>query len=256
MYYAGAALHSSCGKGTVVAIIGRGYTQARQIVALICHLWYYICMDFRRLVEIVDDEPVFATGLLLAGDVDPADVCRQLSRWTKSGRLYQLRRGLYALAPPFQKVKPHPFLVANHLVRGSYVSCQSALAHYGLIPEYVPVVTSVTTARPARWNTSLGSYEFHHIKADLLRGYRLVELSAGQRAFVALPEKALLDLIYLRPGGDSPDYLRELRLQNLDRLDLDELQRQADLARSPKLRRAAGLVADLARCEALEYETL
>ena len=213
-------------------------------------------MEFGRLLEIVDDEPVFETGLLLAGDVDPANVRRQLSRWTKAGRLYQLRRGLYALAPPFQKVKPHPFVVANRLLRASYVSCQSALAHYGLIPEHVPVVTSVTTARPARWDTPLGIYEFRHIKADLLRGYRLIELVERQQAFVAAPEKALLDLVYLQAGGDSPDYLRELRLQNLGRLDLDELERQADLANSPKLRRTAAFVTDLARSEPLEYEAL
>jgi predicted transcriptional regulator of viral defense system len=213
-------------------------------------------MNFQRLVEIVGDEPVFETGLLLAGDVDPADMRRQLSRWTKAGRVYQLRRGLYALAPPFEKVKPHPFLVANRLVRGSYVSLQSALAHYGLIPEVAPVATSVTTARPARWDTPLGSFEFRHIKTDLLRGYRFVEVGRGQRAFVASPEKALLDLVYLQPGGDAPGYLGELRLQNLDRLDLDQLAHQADLADSPKLRRAAQVVADLACAEALEYETL
>ncbi len=213
-------------------------------------------MDFRRLGEIVGDEPVFETGLLLAGKVDQADVRRQLSRWTKGGRLYQLRRGLYALAPPFQKVKPHPFLVANRLSPGSYVSCQSALAHYDLIPEYVPVTTSVTTARPARWNTPLGTYEFRHVKTGFLWGYRRVELGAGQRAFIATPEKALLDLVYLQPGGDAPDYLRELRLQNLERLNLAELRRQAELARSPKLRRAAEIVVELAQTEAREYETL
>jgi len=208
------------------------------------------------LLEIVDDEPVFETGLLLAGDVDPADVRRQLSRWTKAGRLYKLRRGLYALAPPFQKVKPHPFVIANRMVHGSYVSCQSALAHYGLIPEHVPVTISVTTLRPARWETALGVYEFRHIKMDLLRGYRLTELGGGQRAYVATPEKALLDLIYLQPGGDAPDYLRELRLQGMEHLNLAELQRQADLAGSPKLRRAAASVAEMARSEAREYETL
>jgi hypothetical protein len=69
-------------------------------------------------------------------------------------------------------------------------------------------------------------------------------------------EFAHFDLVYLQPGRDAPDYLRELRLQNLDRLDLDELRRQADLAHSPKLRRAAAFVADLARFEAQEYETL
>jgi len=209
-------------------------------------------MKFQGLLETVGDEPIFQASLLLAGDVNPANVRRQLSRWTRAGQLYQLRRGLYALAPPFQRVKPHPFLVANHMVRGSYVSLQSALAHYGLIPEGVPVVTSVCAARPARWDTPLGSFEFRHVKIDLLRGYHLAELGGGQCAFVATPEKALLDLIYLQPGGDTLAYLKELRLQNLDSLDLDALQ---DQAQRPKLRRAAALAADLARSEA-EYETL
>jgi predicted transcriptional regulator of viral defense system len=213
-------------------------------------------MEFERLLDIVGDEPVFETSLLLAGDADPANTRRQLSRWTKAGRLYQLRRGIYALAPPFQKVKPHPFLVANRMVRASYVSLQVALAYYGLIPEYVPVVTSVTTARPGRWETPLGVYEFRHVKTDLLAGYRLTDLDGGQKAFVATPEKALLDLIYLQPGGDSPDYLRELRLQNLDRLNPEELRRQADCTGSLKLRRAAEFVMELSRTETQEYETL
>jgi len=55
-------------------------------------------MEFARLLEIVADEPVFESGLLLAGGVNPGDVRKQLSRWTKAGQLYQLRRGLYALA--------------------------------------------------------------------------------------------------------------------------------------------------------------
>jgi predicted transcriptional regulator of viral defense system len=211
-------------------------------------------MEFARLVKIVGDEPAFETGLLLAGDVDPNNVRKQLSRWTQAGKLYQLRRGLYTLAPPYQKVKPHPFVIANRLVPNSYVSCQSALAHYGLIPEYVPVTTSVTTARPARWDTPLGSFLFRHIKIDLLRGYRLTGLGDHQQAFVATPEKALLDLIYLQPGGDSPDYLRELRLQNLERFDMDRLQYQPDLAASPKLKRVAKAVRELARSE--EYTTL
>lgn len=213
-------------------------------------------MEFTRLIEIVDDEPVFETGLLLAGEVDPADVRRQLSRWVKAGRLYQLRRGLYALAPPFQKARPHPFVIANRMARGSYVSLQSALAHYGLIPEVVPVVTSVTTARPGRWETPLGTYEFRHVKAELFFGYHRVDVSPGQWAFIATPEKALLDLTYLHPGGDSPAYLRELRLQNLERLDLDELQRLAGRAASPKLQRVAAFVAERARAEAEEYELL
>jgi predicted transcriptional regulator of viral defense system len=213
-------------------------------------------MDYRSLLHIVGDEPVFETGLLLAGAVDPGNVRRQLSRWTASGRLHQLRRGLYALAPPYRKVKPHPFLVANRLVGGSYVSLQSALAHYNLIPEYVAIITSVTTARPGQWKTPLGTYAFRHIKADLFYGYRRVDLGGGQHAFIASPEKALLDLIYLQPGGDTLPYLRELRLQSLERLDLAALERLAARAHSPKLRRATAHIVELAKAEALEYELL
>ena len=213
-------------------------------------------MEFTTLLEIVGHEPIFETGLLLAGDVDPAGVRRQLSRWTNAGRLYQLRRGVYALAPPHQKVKSHPFVVANALVRGSYVSLQAALAHYGLIPEYTPVITSVTTGRTGRWETPLGTYDFRHVKTAWLHGYQRQDVSDGQRAFVAVPEKALLDLIYLQPGGDAPAYLTELRLQFLDRFDLDRLARLAEESDSPKLRRAAQHVAALARAQASEYETL
>jgi predicted transcriptional regulator of viral defense system len=92
-------------------------------------------MKFEELLAIVGDEPVFEPGLLLAGEESPADIRRQLVRWKNAGRVYQLRRGLYSLAPPYQKGWVQPFLIANRLIRGSYVSLQSVLGHYGLIPE-------------------------------------------------------------------------------------------------------------------------
>jgi predicted transcriptional regulator of viral defense system len=213
-------------------------------------------MEFENLLKIVENEPVFETGLLLAGDVSPTHVRRQLSRWVNTGRIYQLRRGLYALATPFQKVKPHPFVVANQLVRGSYVSLQSALAYYGLIPEYVPVITNVTMSRPGRWNTPLGNYEFRHVKSGLLFGYQSTDVGDKQQAFVALPEKALLDLVYLEPGADSPDYLRALRLQNLDQLDMAVLSQFAERAGSPKLKRAKKEIINFFDIEDDEYETI
>lgn len=210
-------------------------------------------MEFGDLLAIVGDEPVFETGLLLAGNVDRAGLQRQLSRWVAGRRLLQLRRGLYALASPFQKVKPHPFLVANRLVLGSYVSLQSALAHYGLIPEHVPVTTSVASSRPGRWETPLGLFEFRHLQRQLLHGYRRIGLGAGQEAWVASPEKALLDLVHLEPAGDAPEYLAELRLQNLESLDLAALQDLAKASAKPKLARAAKRICKMAATEMLEY---
>ena len=212
-------------------------------------------MKFDQLLAIVADEPLFETGLLLAGAVNPSAMRRQLVRWTQAGQLYQLRRGLYALAPPYRQVAPHPFLVANRLVRGSYVSGLSALAHAGMIPEYVPEVTSATAERPQLRQTPLGRFSFRHLKTDLLYGYQQVELARGQSAFVAAPEKALLDLIYLQPQGDAPAYINELRL-DLGAFDLKELDRLATIAARPKLLRAARRIRALARDAMLGYETL
>ncbi len=216
-------------------------------------------MDFERLLELIGDEPVFETGLLLAGKVKPETIRLQLSRWTKKGLVYQLRRGLYTLAPPYQKVKPHPFLIANHLQRGSYVSAQSALSFYGLIPEVIQSTVSVTPGRPERLETPLGLFEFRHIQPTFLRGYHQITLNRApsiQQAFVASPEKALLDLIYLQPSGEKPEYLYELRLQNLEQLDMQALSNQAETFGTPKLRRAVSEINALIQRENHEYETL
>ncbi len=212
-------------------------------------------MEFTELVEIVGEEPVFESGLLVAGTANPREIHRQLSRWRQAGKIYQLRRGLYCLAPPFQKVIPHPFLVANRMLPASYVSLQSALAYFGMIPEYVPVTTSVTTSRPASWETQLGIFDFRHIQVDFFGGYRLVELSGRQQAFIASPEKALLDLIYLEPGGETLDYLVELRLSNLDQLDWQLVKQLAHRIDKPKLLRAVSALQQLAGVGE-EYESL
>ena len=202
-------------------------------------------MKFKELVEIVADEPVFETGLLLAGTIDPGDLRRQLSRWTQTGQIHQLRRGLYALAPPWRKHTPHSFLVANRLRPGSYVSGLSALAFWHAIPEYVAEVTSVCGGRPELRRTPLGRFSFRHLKAGLMFGYRNVELSGDQGAFVATPEKALVDLVHLQPGGDESAYLEELRL-NYDALCLGRLESIADACDAPKITRAVRRICGLA----------
>lgn len=157
---------------------------------------------------------------------------------------------------PGDPVNPHPFLLANRLVRGSYVSLQSALAHHGLIPEHVPVVTSVTTLRPGRRKTPLGDFEYRHIKPGFFHGFVVVEVGEGQQAFVAGQEKALLDLLYLSPSSDSAEFVGELRLQNLERLDLEMLARLAVASGRPRLLTAAAIVEEVARQKAGEYEGL
>lgn len=196
-------------------------------------------MDWMSLLQVVEREPVFTSALLLSGRVSPAQIHVQLSRWVASGRVLKLRRGLYALALPWRKVEPHPFFVANALHKGSYVSLQSALGYHGLIPEHVPVLTSVGPGRSETLSNALGQFQFRHLGPRMRFGYMPVRVAADQVALLARPEKALLDLVHLTPGADGLDLIRELRLQNLEALDLQELVRMAARAGRPKLQRAA-----------------
>lgn len=202
-------------------------------------------MKFEEALDIVSAEPLFETGLLLSGNVDPSDLRRQISRWKNSGRIHQLRRGLYVLAPPWRKQSPHSFLVANRLAPGSYVSGLSALAHAGTIPEYVPETTSVTSGRPQFRSTPLGQFSFRHLNNRLMFGYGLIDLGRGQSAFVAKPEKAILDIIHHHPGSDDKAYLEGLRL-DFDTLQPERIESFAANAQSPKLMRAAQLLVKMA----------
>ncbi|MFC2161206.1 hypothetical protein ACFLRX_06090 [Acidobacteriota bacterium] len=199
-------------------------------------------MKWNELLRIVGKEPVFHSSLLRVGLIDPIDLGRQLSRWVKSGKLIQIRRSLYALSEQYRKTTPHLFFVANSLKKGSYISLQSALEYHGLIPEYVPTVMSVTTGRPETLSTPLGTFSFRHIKKDLFFGYEIINFKDDQLVSIATPEKALLDLIYLTPGSDNFDYLRELRLQNLDTINVVHMKNLSFQTKSQKLQRALRLL--------------
>lgn len=201
-------------------------------------------MKWIDLLKIVDDQPIFNTGFLTPGESED-QVRLQISRWVNNGRLLKLRKGVYCVAEPYQKKKPDPIVIANVLKKSSYVSLQSALSYYGLIPEYVPVTTSVTTRRPEILITPAGKFSFAHIKTNLFWGYQKIEVSANQSGFIATPEKAFLDLVYLTPHADRVDYLTGLRLQNPELLNMETLREYASKTGSGKLIRAVKLLAKI-----------
>lgn len=214
-------------------------------------------MRWNDLLIAVGAEPLFETGLLLVGDVDRADVARQLSRWTSSGRLVQLRRGLYAFGGSHTRGLRNlgPYEIANRLMPGSYVSLSSVLARAGLIPEHVPVTTSITTGRPARYITPLGTFVYRHVKPAMFWGFEATELEPGVRTFASVPEKALIDLLYLEHDAADSAYLDELRIQNLDRLRLDVLERMAVRCGVQRVIRAVSKIAEMAANERASYAT-
>jgi hypothetical protein len=109
----------------------------------------------------------------------------------------------------------------------------------------------VTTGRTGTHDTPLCRFVFHHIRLDRLWGSQETRTAAGQRgAWIARPEKALIDLLYLTRASDDPAYLRQLRLQNTERLDVGVLEDIAARFGSAKVSRAVGTVVSLMREDA------
>jgi predicted transcriptional regulator of viral defense system len=200
--------------------------------------------------------PVFESGQLYAGAGNRHQVQRQLADWVRAGKVIQLRRGLYTLASPYRVEHPHTYLIANHLVAGSYVSLHTALSHYDLIPEHVAVVTSVTTGRPGKWKNVYGHFSYQHIQPALFFGFHYRQLTQTQWAYVATPEKALLDLVYLTPDANSAGYIRTLRLQNLDQMNIHRLAAYVERAKKPKLKRALPHIMEVVGAELTDYAPL
>ena len=132
-------------------------------------------------------------------------------RWTKNGLLIRLRQGYYTF--PEYKNKPDFVLYfANRIYRPSYVSLHTAMAFYGMIPEAVVQVTSVTSLKTASFNNDFGEYVYKSIHQKLMFGYDLKPVADRWMLQLASPEKALIDLLYLYPFYNTGQALENLRL--------------------------------------------
>jgi predicted transcriptional regulator of viral defense system len=203
-------------------------------------------MKFRQVVDLFQDRPFFeGRELVLLFEEPEAQVQARLSRWRRQGKLIRLRRGRYLLPEAYRRAEASVFHIANYLHRPSYVSLQSALEHYGMIPEAVGVTLSITSLHGREWDTPIGTFRYRSIHRDRFWGYREDRLSRGDRRggqqsfLVASPEKAILDLFYLEPGEWTGERLDALRLQNLDAIDAGRLRDAAERFRSPRVERAA-----------------
>ena len=122
----------------------------------------------------------------------PSEKIRALE---KDGQLIRLKRGLYVVSSELSGKPVNACLCANHIYGPSYVSQQWALRWYGLIPERVYTMTSVTTKRTREFENSLGRFTYEQVKPEYFAiGINNVE-EDGVTFLMASREKALCDLI-------------------------------------------------------------
>lgn len=183
-------------------------------------------MQYQALKEQLKDFIIFSLSDIRK--IEPNFYRHQLNQWQEKGYIKKLRRGYYVFndTPLNEDVL---FLIANRLYTSSYVSFESALSYYGLIPEGVYSVTSACGKKTSSFHTPIAEFVYRRIKPQFLFGYSL-QKQGGQVYKIAEIEKAVLDYLYLNPNIAQDADFYEWRFNGqefLSRADIPKLQEYA-----------------------------
>lgn len=161
---------------------------------------------------------IFRKNLIAKKIIETSDIyllfpdfdSRRLCEWQEKGYITKIINGFY-LFTDVEIDESVLMRIANVIYSHSYISFETALSYYGLIPEAVYQITSATTRKTKVFNTLQGSFGYRSISKNLFWGYTV---NPENGFIIATPEKAILDYLYLRKQFNEND-LFEWRL-NVD----------------------------------------
>ena len=154
-------------------------------------------MNFLEFKQKTEDLPCFETKelrLILGENFTPTTLVN-LKNWINKGYVTMLRRGLYVIYEVTKNIDMMVF--ATKIYPPSYISLEMALRFYGIIPEAVFTATSVTTRKTKFFKTLVGNFSYQKIKKEAFGGFETKNQN-GISYNLALPEKALVDFLYLK----------------------------------------------------------
>jgi len=122
---------------------------------------------------------------------------RRLNEWQEKGYIKKIIRGYYVFSD-LEIDENVLFEIGNRIYRPSYISFETALSYYHLIPESVYGISAASTRRTYAFKTTIAEFQYRTIKPDLFFGYDLVNYN-DKYIKIASMEKAILDYFYLNP---------------------------------------------------------
>jgi len=178
-------------------------------------------MNFISFKNSLRDFPVFSVADIRAahGDFDR----RRLSEWQKKGYIKKIIKGYY-LFSDVDMNEDTLSAIANKIYKPSYISFETAMSHYRLIPESIYMMTSASTRRTYVFETPVARFLYRTIKPSLFFGYSI--LPDGIK--MAFMEKAILDYFYINPAVQSDDDFASLRINREEILIRVNKKRLAD----------------------------
>jgi len=178
-------------------------------------------MKFRDIEAKMAEWPVFCLNDVCK--IDPGFHRQQLSYWQNKNLIKPVGNGYYILAN--QKIdETFLFMMANKIYEPSYISLESALEYYQIIPESVLGVTSVSSKKTKKNETEWGELSYRQIKPKLLTGFKIVGRKDGLWYKMARLEKAILDYLYLNSKIESKADFEGLRWNKQSLMGIDKNQ--------------------------------
>jgi hypothetical protein len=160
-----------------------------------------------------------------------------LKRACQKGDLIRIRNGLYLVGEKKRKYSFSLFQIANFIVEPSYISLESALSFYNLIPEAVYTTTSVATKPGFEQKTPVGQFSFSYLKTEYFNfGFYRYD-AGGNKFLIATPLKALVDYIVLM----KKNYKTVENLEEDLRFDFDEFKNYQKFVNKEKIDEMLGV---------------
>ena len=147
----------------------------------------------------------------------------KISQWLKTGDLLRVKKGLYIFG---QHIAYSPYsleVLANRIYGPSAISLVYALSYYGMIPERVSVITSITSKRHKKFSTPIGYFEYFYLsQKKYCIGIDIIKTASKQQVLIASPEKALCDQIHIIDKRNKFNTLVDVESYLLHDLRIDE----------------------------------
>jgi len=165
-------------------------------------------MQYLKLREFLKDFTVFS--LTDIKRVDSHFHRRRLNEWQEKGYIKKIIRGHYIFSD-LEIDENVLFVIANKIYKPSYISFETALSYYHLIPESVYGITSASTRKTYKFKTPIAEFSYKKIKPGLFFSYDII--CYANRCFkIASIEKAILDYFYLNPHLKKESDFASLRI--------------------------------------------
>lgn len=143
----------------------------------------------------------------------PRDKIRGLIR---DKDIIRVKKGLYVLGRDYNKPY-NKFVLANLIYGPSYITGQTALAFWNMIPERVELMISMTTKKKKQFETPIGRFSYLYCpKTAFSIGVQLEDAGDQKKFLIASPEKALCDITaaqtHISTRNEMTEFLELMRL--------------------------------------------